>query len=99
MLDDVEYGDAIHDKAMRRGSAMLAECIRRALAGEETNAPRSFAPVTILNQRPRVYSHGEIEEIRQLRARGLTSGQIAIKLKRPRKAINNIVRRYAEGGK
>lgn len=99
MLDDVEYGDALHEKQMRRGSAVLADCIRKALAGEETRAPERYQAVSLLNQRPQAYTVQEIEQVRQLRGRGLTCGQIANKLGRNPKAINNIVRRYAEGGK
>lgn len=88
-IDETETQD---NEAMRYASATLARCINLARQGKPTNAP------TTPEYRARVWNRRQLEEVRQMRLKGLTQGQIAIKLGRPINQIRGAYARLAEMG-
>ena len=90
---DAEWEQSRADEnAIRYASQTLARCINLARQGKPTNAP------TAPEYRVRVWSRRQLEEVRQMRAKGLTQGQIAIKLGRPINQIRGAYTRLAEMG-
>lgn len=97
MLDDISYSDEAHERYMRRASQTLASCIARARAGEPTYAPQGLAGLDRRTPQ-RSWTPEDIAQLRDMRGRGMTSGQISQKIGRPFGSVKDAVRRYVLSG-